>query len=77
MIAARRLQRSFADGFIAEASADLGEAWMRQADQIWVAPRVDSPTDRLPSRSPGLVSAFPVALQSRRQTALLNIAKGP
>ncbi len=29
MIAARRLQRSFADGFIAEAVDDLWEPWMR------------------------------------------------
>jgi transposase, IS5 family len=34
MIAARRLQRSFADGLIAEEVADLWEPWMRQADQI-------------------------------------------
>jgi IS5 family transposase len=34
MIAARRLQRSFADGFIAEEVADLWEPWMRQADQV-------------------------------------------
>ena len=33
MIAARRLQRSFADGLIAEAVADLWEPWMRHADQ--------------------------------------------
>ena len=33
MIAARRLQRNFADGFIAEAVADLWEPWMRHADQ--------------------------------------------
>jgi IS5 family transposase len=33
VIAARRLQRSFADGFIAEAVADLWEPWMRHADQ--------------------------------------------
>src|SRR5258707_11475849 len=32
MIAARRLQRSFADGFIAEAVEDLWEPWMRHAD---------------------------------------------
>jgi transposase, IS5 family len=34
MIVARRLQRSFADGFIAEEVADLWEPWMRQADQL-------------------------------------------
>jgi IS5 family transposase len=34
MIAARRLQRSFADGFIAEEVADLWEPWMCQADQV-------------------------------------------
>lgn len=34
MIVARRLQRSFADGLIAEEVADLWEPWMRQADQI-------------------------------------------
>jgi transposase, IS5 family len=33
MIAARRLQRSFADGFIAEEVADLWEPWMRHADE--------------------------------------------
>ena len=33
MIAARRLQRNFADGFIAEAVEDLWEPWMRHADQ--------------------------------------------
>lgn len=33
MIAARRLQRNFADGFIAEAVGDLWEPWMRQADE--------------------------------------------
>ena len=32
MIAARRLQRHFADGFIAEAVEDLWEPWMRYAD---------------------------------------------
>ena len=32
MIAARRLQRSFADGFISEEVEDLWEPWMRQAD---------------------------------------------
>jgi len=32
MIAARRLQRNFADGFIAEAVEDLWEPWMRHAD---------------------------------------------
>ena len=32
MISARRLQRSFADGFIAEAVEDLWEPWMRHAD---------------------------------------------
>src|SRR5258708_8090564 len=34
MIDARRLQRSFADGLIAEEVDDLWEAWMRQADQV-------------------------------------------
>jgi IS5 family transposase len=34
MIAARRLQRSFANGLIAEEVADLWEPWMRQADQV-------------------------------------------
>ena len=34
MIAARRLQRNFADGFIAEAVEDLWEPWMRHADQV-------------------------------------------
>jgi transposase, IS5 family len=34
MIATRRVQRSFADGFIAEEVADLWEPWMRQADQV-------------------------------------------
>lgn len=33
MIAARRLQQSFADGFISEAVGDLWEPWMRHADQ--------------------------------------------
>lgn len=33
MIAARRQQRSFADGFIAEAVTDLWEPWMRHADE--------------------------------------------
>lgn len=33
MIAVRRLQRSFADGFIAEAVEDLWEPWMRHADK--------------------------------------------
>jgi len=33
VIAARRLQRNFADGFLAEAVGDLWEPWMRQADQ--------------------------------------------
>jgi len=33
MIAARRLQRNFADGFIAEAVEDLREPWMRHADK--------------------------------------------
>ena len=33
MIAARRLQRHFADGFIAEAVEDLWEPWMRHADR--------------------------------------------
>lgn len=34
MIAARRLQRSFADGLIAEEVADLWEPWMRHADRV-------------------------------------------
>ena len=34
MIDARRLQRGFGDGFVAEAVADLQEAWMRHADAI-------------------------------------------
>ena len=33
MIAARRLQRQFADGFLAEAVEDLWEPWMRRADR--------------------------------------------
>jgi IS5 family transposase len=33
MIATRRLQRNFADSFIAEAVEDLWEPWMRQADR--------------------------------------------
>jgi len=33
VIAARRLQRNFADGFIAETVEDLWEPWMRHADQ--------------------------------------------
>ncbi len=33
MIAARRLQHTFADGFISEAVSDLWEPWMRYADQ--------------------------------------------
>ena len=33
MIAARRLQRSFGDGFIADAVDDLWEPWMRHADK--------------------------------------------
>jgi hypothetical protein len=33
MITARRLQRGFADGFIAEAVEDLWEPWMRHADK--------------------------------------------
>ena len=33
MIAARRLQRSFADGLISEAVGDLWEPWMRHADR--------------------------------------------
>jgi hypothetical protein len=33
VIAARRLQRSFADGFITEEVTDLWEPWMRQADE--------------------------------------------
>jgi hypothetical protein len=32
VIAARHLQRHFADGFIAEAVEDLWEPWMRHAD---------------------------------------------
>ena len=34
MIDARRLQRTFGDGFVAESVADLQEAWMRHADSI-------------------------------------------
>jgi len=34
VIAARRLQRNFADGFLAEAVGDLWEPWMRHADQV-------------------------------------------
>jgi IS5 family transposase len=34
MIDARRLQRTFGDGFVAECVADLQEAWMRHADTI-------------------------------------------
>ena len=34
MIDARRLQRRFGDGFVAEAVADWQEAWMRHADTI-------------------------------------------
>lgn len=33
MIAARRLQRNFADGLIAEEVQDLWEPWMRHADE--------------------------------------------
>jgi IS5 family transposase len=33
LIAARRLQQTFADGFISEAVSDLWEPWMRHADQ--------------------------------------------
>jgi IS5 family transposase len=33
VIAARRLQRSFADGFITEEVSDLWEPWMRHADE--------------------------------------------
>ena len=33
MIVARRLQRNFADGFIADAVEDLWEPWMRHADK--------------------------------------------
>ena len=33
VIAARRLQRNFADGFIAETVEDLWEPWMRHADK--------------------------------------------
>jgi transposase, IS5 family len=33
VIAARRLQQSFADGLIREAVDDLWEPWMRHADQ--------------------------------------------
>jgi IS5 family transposase len=33
VIAARRLQQSFADGLISEAVGDLWEPWMRHADQ--------------------------------------------
>jgi IS5 family transposase len=34
VIDARRLQRGFGDGFVAEAVDDLQEAWMRQADAL-------------------------------------------
>jgi transposase, IS5 family len=34
MIDARRVQRTFGDGFVAECVADLQEAWMRHADPI-------------------------------------------
>ena len=33
MIATRRLQRNFADGFLVETVEDLWEPWMRHADQ--------------------------------------------
>ena len=33
MIATRRLQRNFADGFLAETVEDLWEPWLRHADQ--------------------------------------------
>ena len=35
MIVARRLQRSFADGFISEEVTDLWEPWMRHADEAF------------------------------------------
>jgi len=34
VIDARRVQRTFGDGFVAEAVDDLQEAWMRQADAL-------------------------------------------
>ena len=34
MLDARRLQRGFGDGFVAEAVTDLQEAWMRHADAL-------------------------------------------
>ena len=34
MIEARRPQRTFGDGFVADTVVDLQEAWMRQADAI-------------------------------------------
>jgi IS5 family transposase len=34
MIDARRAQRTFGDGFVADTAADLQEAWMRHADAI-------------------------------------------
>ena len=34
MIDARRLQRTFGDGFVADTAANLQEAWMRHADAI-------------------------------------------
>jgi transposase, IS5 family len=34
MIDARRVQRTFGDGFVADTAADLQEAWMRHADAI-------------------------------------------
>jgi IS5 family transposase len=33
VIAARRLQRNFGDGFLAQTVEDLWEPWMRHADQ--------------------------------------------
>ena len=37
MIEARRAQRSFAEGLLAEEVTDLWEDWMRAADQSWGA----------------------------------------
>ncbi|MGH9510019.1 MAG: ISNCY family transposase [Terriglobales bacterium] len=63
MIDARRLQRRFGDGFVAEAVDDLQEAWMRQADGLLdddqlVAAVYDALTRRHPhSRTRGRLGA--------------------
>src|SRR2546427_11439382 len=50
VIAARRLQRQFADGFIAEAVEDLWEPWMRHADKRWkMTPCCSSSSKRWPN----------------------------